>query len=263
MNVSCIVTTSWDDGSVLDLRLARLLDKYRLHGTFYVPVNYRHDALVERDLKDIAARHEIGAHGLNHKDLTQLPREQMSGEISRSKLSLESLLMREITIFCYPFGYFNETVKRCARDCGFVGARTTDPFLFSFTDPFEFGVTTSVYPFPFGRKSTWKYPFSRTLIRPFLLAYPTIRRLHLPPKSLGSWKSLVKELFLYTLREGLVFHLWGHSWEIEKYKMWKSLEEVFEFISQRDNVRYLNNTQCLTTSAAFQAWGTDENSAHQ
>ncbi len=243
MNSACIVTTSWDDGSALDLRLARLLDKYGLHGTFYVPVNYRHDALAERDLKDIAARHEIGAHGVNHKDLTRLPWAEMAEEISHSKLSLESLLRREITVFCYPFGCFNETVKRCARACGFLGARTTDPFRFSFDDPFEFGVTTNVYPFPLGRKSTWKYPFSRTLIRPFLLAYPAIRRLRLPPRSLGGWKNLVKEVFLFTLREGRVFHLWGHSWEIEKYRTWKSLEEVFEFVSGRPDVTYLNNTQ--------------------
>src|SRR5208283_1908206 len=104
-----IVTTSWDDGSVLDLRLARLLDKYGLHGTFYVPTKYRYDSLTDRDLKDIAQHHEIGAHGVNHKDLTRLPWAEMVEEISHSKLALESALRREITVFCYPFGHFNET----------------------------------------------------------------------------------------------------------------------------------------------------------
>ena len=32
-----IVTTSWDDGSRLDLKLAELLEKYGISGTFYVP----------------------------------------------------------------------------------------------------------------------------------------------------------------------------------------------------------------------------------
>ena len=31
------ITTSWDDGHQLDLRVAELLTKYRLHGTFYIP----------------------------------------------------------------------------------------------------------------------------------------------------------------------------------------------------------------------------------
>ena len=31
-----IVTTSWDDGNKLDLKLAALLDKYGLVGTFYI-----------------------------------------------------------------------------------------------------------------------------------------------------------------------------------------------------------------------------------
>jgi len=33
------VTTSWDDGSVIDLRLGALLTKYGMEGTFYIP-NY-------------------------------------------------------------------------------------------------------------------------------------------------------------------------------------------------------------------------------
>ena len=31
------ITTSWDDGHPLDLRVAELLTKYGLHGTFYIP----------------------------------------------------------------------------------------------------------------------------------------------------------------------------------------------------------------------------------
>ena len=32
------ITTSWDDGHPLDLRVAELLSEYHLQGTFYVPI---------------------------------------------------------------------------------------------------------------------------------------------------------------------------------------------------------------------------------
>ena len=32
-----IITTSWDDGHPLDFKLAELLNKYNLKGTFYIP----------------------------------------------------------------------------------------------------------------------------------------------------------------------------------------------------------------------------------
>ena len=32
-----IVTTSWDDGSIQDLKLGELLMKYGIKGTFYIP----------------------------------------------------------------------------------------------------------------------------------------------------------------------------------------------------------------------------------
>lgn len=34
-NKQLIITTSWDDGHPLDLKIAELLDKYGINGTFY------------------------------------------------------------------------------------------------------------------------------------------------------------------------------------------------------------------------------------
>ena len=246
MKSFCIVTTSWDDGSVLDLKLAKLLDKYNLKGTFYVPKHYLPNALSEGDLFDIAERHEIGAHGVNHQDLTQLTMAETLKEIRESKEFLESILKREITMFAYPLGLFNQIIKQSVQQAGFISARTIKPFSFSFdNDPFEMGVSMHVYPFPLGPKGTWNYPFSRTLIQPIMLAYRDIFRLDLPLKSLLSWKNLVQELFNYVLSRGGIFHLWGHSWEIEQFKMWKSLEEIFEFIARQPQVTYLTNSDCL------------------
>jgi|YNPNPStandDraft_1061719.scaffolds.fasta_scaffold15481_3 peptidoglycan/xylan/chitin deacetylase (PgdA/CDA1 family) len=252
----CIVTTSWDDGSVLDLKLAKLLDKYSLKATFYVPKHYLSQPLSERDILNIAERQEIGAHGINHNDLTQLTMSEAFKEIRESKEFLESILKQEVNLFAYPLGLYNQVVKQGVQQAGFIGARTIKPFHFSPDyDPFEMNVSLHVYPFPLGRKGTWNYPFSRTLIQPIRLAYRDVFRLGLPLKSLFSWKNLAKEIFNYVIYHGGIFHLWGHSWEIEQFDMWKSLEEIFEFISRRQNGHYFTNSDCLQLK--------DENIIHQ
>jgi hypothetical protein len=35
----------------------------------------------------------------------------------------------------------------------------------------------------------------------------------------------------YLAKQNGVFHLWGHSYEIEKYKLWNELEEFFKEIT--------------------------------
>jgi len=56
-----IVTTSWDDGHKFDIRLAKLLDKYGLKGTFYITKNFQ-GRLSKEEIKSISKNHEIGAH---------------------------------------------------------------------------------------------------------------------------------------------------------------------------------------------------------
>ena len=47
--------------------------------------------------------------------------------------------------------------------------------------------------------------------------------------------------FDIALNKGQVFHLWGHSWEIEKYGMWEELSDFLKHISSRPDCRYLTN----------------------
>ena len=36
-------------------------------------------------------------------------------------------------------------------------------------------------------------------------------------------------------------HIWGHSWEIEKYNLWNKMEKIFSRISGIDEVKYVPN----------------------
>src|SRR3989344_5892140 len=122
---------------------------------------------------------------------------------------------------------------------GFVGARTTEIFKFNVENPFLMPTTINCYPFPFG--SGGAKAKSRTFLSNISLAL----NLSLPVGSFLSWKNLAKFLFDKAQSEKGVFHLWGHSWEIEKNNMWKDLEDVLEYISNKDDAKYLINSEII------------------
>ena len=225
-----IVTTSWDDGSILDLKLGELLTKYSLKGTFYIP-NYsnRVTALQKDEIRELAAVHEIGAHSITHPHLTMIPQAEAKTEIQGSKLYLEAVLGKKIRMFGYPFGEFNEDTKSILRTCGFIGARTVKfNGLCTTCDPFEFGVAVTAV------NSRKDYTGE------ILQYFPSI-----PIQSLSDWEGRAKTLFDLALERGGVWHLWGHSWQIEENNDWEKLDRVLNYISNRERVMYAGNGETI------------------
>ena len=56
-----------------------------------------------------------------------------------------------------------------------------------------------------------------------------------------NWDLLAMTMFDQVLTTGGVFHLWGHSWEIEHNKGRARLERVLSYIVNRSDVKYLYN----------------------
>lgn len=242
-----IFTTSWDDGRVQDMKLAALLEKYGATGTFYVcpPETHSQPALTSADITLLSSRHEIGAHTMTHPKLTRLSQSDAQREIAESKAWIESLTGVPCTMFCYPYGDENAAVRSLVQTVGFRGARTVEQLQFGLEDPYGMPTTLQIYPFPLRRKFTrWWHPLD-----PFArlrLFYPRMRELHLPFRSCTSWLQLALSLFMYAQRSNQpVFHLWGHSWEIEKYALWGSLEKFLKFVSTQEHIVYATNTDLL------------------
>jgi peptidoglycan/xylan/chitin deacetylase (PgdA/CDA1 family) len=235
------VTTSWDDGDALDLRLAELLSKYGIKGTFYISREESRKLLSEDELRTIAAMgHEIGAHTLSHPDLTKIPFEQKCEEMAGSKKWLEGVLGAEVLMFCYPFGRFDAESKRAVREAGFKGARTTVAGSVAVpADPFEMNTTLQVYPFPFRKKDARSFSW-RYLLQPWYQRGGEFRSLGVSLLAMRSWKS-VAQAALANVPEGGTFHVWGHSWEIEKYGMWGEFEEFLQFLAVRSDCRFVTN----------------------
>ena len=234
------VTTSWDDGHVLDVRLATLLKKYNIRGTFYISPKDREFTSEERltndQVRELAKDFEIGAHTMTHPRLTDLGKKEAKEEIVSSKEYLEKLLGKPVTSFCYPAGYYAPKYMEMVRRAGFTLGRTVERFTIRVPkDPFSLSTTIHAY-----RHWSDAWPiFKRVGITKFLSCY-----LH--------WDELAIQLFEEASRTGGVFHLWGHSWEIEKNKDWERLERVLEHIALRSTVDYVTNAQLISETKNMQ-----------
>ena len=235
---STIVTTSWDDGDYADLRLAELLRGRGIGGTFYIPINYRERRLGRSELRALAFEgFEIGAHGWSHKHLWRLRPEELKQEVRPCKYVLEDVLGTKVEMFCYPRGRYDANVVRAVQEAGYGGARTVR-MLATRTAFHPFEMPTTLQAFPHGPLTYVKnVARGRSLesLQLLLLQVPRVR----------NWLALGKRLFDAVLENGGVWHLFGHSWEIEQLGLWNDLREILDYVCRRDGVRYVPNCELL------------------
>src|SRR5689334_16731650 len=117
---SLIITTSWDDGHTLDLRVADMLDNYGMKGTFYITRDFLEKRMSDKQIRALASRHEIGAHTLTHPDLPDVPPEQAREEIAGSKAWLEDVTGKPVTSFAYPKGLNTPALRAMVAEAGYT-----------------------------------------------------------------------------------------------------------------------------------------------
>lgn len=239
------ITTSWDDGHVLDLRVAELLDKHGLTGTFYIARGFLPERMSDAQLQQLATRHEIGAHTLTHPTLTDIPLEQAREEIAGSKAWLEDVLGQGVTAFCYPKGRNNAALQRLVQQAGYSMARGVAGYaLHSGDNRWCMPTTLQIYPYPLRRMpdlAWWRGWWAR--LQPAREALPAIRNLRLNPRALLDWQALGRGLLQQAADQGGVWHLWGHSWEIERYGLWDALDQALALASAFPEARAVRNSE--------------------
>lgn len=227
-----MVTTSWDDGQKTDLKLAEMLEKYSIRGTFYIPKSYPDNLLPKKDIIALDRKFEIGAHSVSHPNLTKVSLAEAKREIEESKTYLEDLLGHSISMFCYPNGRYNEEIKKMVKDARFIAARTCDPGGFNLPqDPYQWYVTlfaSNGSPL-MALKIWWKFHLWKV-------------------SSLLDWESRAKLLFDLALQKGGVYHIYGHSAELERDNEWDKLERVLKYFSNREGAKYVTNGEVIEFS---------------
>lgn len=238
MNKLRIVTTSWDDGDCADLKIAELLQSRRISGTFYVPISYRERPLGHSELRALASEgFEIGAHGCSHRHLRGLPPWELAQEVEPCKKILEDVLGREVEMFCYPCGRYDANTVRALQNFGYKGARTVRMLA---TRPTfnRFEMPTTLQAFPHVPLTYLKNVARACTLESWQSCVVQIPRL-------GRWVDLGKRLFDSVSQNGGIWHLYGHSWEIERLGLWGDLREILDYVCRHDGVQYVPNSALL------------------
>ena len=229
MEKQIIITTSWDDGSPKDIKLAKLLKKYNMPATFYIPIKNIESryTLTERGVISLRKMgFQIGAHTFSHPYLMKLPLGQIEKEIRSGKTVLEEYLGEKVTTFAYPHGDYNPEILSLLKRLNFEYARTirilqfevnnlltaptsnhaaNHPSVHYFKELFlAKNINYSSY---FFKNQIWKY----------------------------SWDGQAIKNLDYVLKNGGIWHLWGHSEEIDCYSQWTQLERVLSKVSKLRN----------------------------
>lgn len=247
-----IITTSWDDGSPSDLKLVKLLQRHEVPATFYVPIRRTSEKCLSRSqIREIARDFDIGGHTYSHVNLTKIPLRQAQKEIADCKAELQHIIGRELVAFCYPWGAYNDRIVDIVKNVGFKGARTVRSFRTQITSAYELGTTLHThnhlvvhYVRQLMSANNWK------LFR-FLAQHKLLTR---------DWREIAVGSLNYVAQNGGIWHLWGHSWDIDRHNAWRKLDDVLRAIEETadtHNLSLINNSQLMLNARADEGLNLD------
>lgn len=209
-----VITLSYDDAVVQDIRLIEIMNKYGLKGTFnvnsgmYLPENSTREKFYGR-LKLSEARelytdsgHEVAVHAFNHPFLENLDDSEIIYEITEDRRSIEEQYGVIARGMAYPYGTYSNKVISVLEKCKIAYARTT--------------------------KST----FSFGLPEDWLQLHPTCH--HNNEKLDELITQFVETPNLWGNAE--MFYLWGHSYEFDNNDNWDVIERFAEYAGGHEHI---------------------------
>lgn len=223
--MAIIFTCSIDDGHPSDLKMADLLKKHNLNGTFYIPIANREglDVMTPPQMREVGQQFEIGSHTYDHCFLNSVGMTEAHFQVTEGKKILEDMLGNAVSGFCYPGGKYRRAHADLVERAGFNYARTTMNLCFDTGDNrFEMPTTCQFYPHP---KSVY--------LRNFVRAGHWSKRhagLALTFRTDG-WVERLYKLFDYACANGSVFHMWSHSHDIDSLHAWRELDFFLAYAS--------------------------------
>lgn len=238
--MSVVFTCSIDDGHPFDMKMAELLDKHGLNGTFFIPIKNReaHPVMSPAQMRELASRFEVGSHTYDHCFLSSVGLAESHRQVTRGKQGLEEILGKKVAGFCYPGGKYRPADVAIVQSSGFRYARTTVNLCFDAGDnPFEMSTTVQFYPHPrsvylrnFAKYGNWSRRRSGL-------------RLALQHES---WLDRLHALFDYAALHDRSFHMWCHSRDIDELDAWQHVDRFFAHVASKVAVQdRLNNAQLV------------------
>lgn len=225
-----VLTLSYDDAVVQDIRLIEIMNKHGLKGTFninsglYLPEDavrkkyYGRLKLSEAQKLYTNSGHEVAVHALTHPFLEKMDTAEIIYEITEDRRLIEEHYGTIARGMGYPFGTYNDKVVEILGKCHIVYARTT--------------------------KSTYGFNFPEN----WLTLHPTCH--HRDEKLEELIKKFVEIPNKYNNPE--MFYLWGHSYEFDDNDNWEIIEKFAEYAGGRENIWYATNIEIYDYVKAYE-----------
>lgn len=198
-----------------------------MNATFFIPIRNREgmEVMTVSQIRELGRRFEIGSHTYDHCFLNSVNLAQAHFQINRGKEILEDMLGHEVDGFCYPGGKYRREHAELVKSAGFQYARTTMNLCFDAGDNlFEMPTTCQFYPH---RRSVYLRNFAKS------------RRWHKRCTGLtlalenNHWIDRLYRLFEHACERETVFHLWGHSNDIDALDAWSDLDRFLGHVASR------------------------------
>ncbi len=120
-----IVSITFDDGTADQLLAWDALQKYQMHGTFYIITDQigQPGYLTLEQLQALQADgNEIGSHTIDHVRLINDQGDALRHELCDSRSILQQMGF-QINSIAYPYGHYNSETEQVAAECGYTDAR--------------------------------------------------------------------------------------------------------------------------------------------
>jgi peptidoglycan/xylan/chitin deacetylase (PgdA/CDA1 family) len=223
---------SFDDGTIADRRLVKILNDYGLKGTFHLNSSKLDSKgyLTREEVKKLFNGHEVSVHTANHPGLAGMSKIDIVYEVIEDRKELENLAGTIVRGMAYPFGSYDNFVVETIRGLGIDYARTTnDSYNFSIPDNFL----------------TWQ-----PSIHQFGKTYYKANDAENDKKELKSFYQFVSD-FMKADTLALL-NVWGHSWENNgDGNKWNELENFFKIVSNRKEIQYTTMIDLVDYINAF------------
>lgn len=226
-----VLTLSYDDGVVQDIRLIEIMDKYGLKGTFninsgkYLPEDAVREKFYGRLKLSEALKlytnsdHEIAVHGFNHTFLEKSDTSEMIYEIMEDRRTIESHFGKIARGMAYPFGTYSDEVIDVLKKCQIAYARTVE--------------------------STYSFDFPKN----WLMLHPTCHH------NCEMLDELIKK-FVETenmFGNAEMFYLWGHSYDFDNIDNWNVIEKFAEYAGGHEHIWYATNIEIYDYVKAYES----------
>lgn len=207
------LTFSYDDGQVYDRQLIEIWNRYGLRGTVHlnsgnIGMHGEHEEFVTvQELSNLYIGHEIACHGVYHKNLAILTKQQIVAEIGKDRCALEELTGRMVQGFSYAFGNYSAEIKKIASLLGIKYARTANS-TGGFFPPVDF--------------MEW---------------HPTC---HHNDRLLERGDEFLEAPDYIELP---LMYVWGHSFEFGRQNNWELMESFARKMSGKEDIWYATNIE--------------------